>query len=60
MDGSSRPCLKQEKGPDKSYQAAWALFFSKFISAYNALGFNIWGITIQNEPEFDAPWGVCV
>lgn len=30
----------------------WALYFSKFISAYNAEYINIWGITIQNEPEY--------
>jgi glucosylceramidase len=59
MNGSFRPCLKQDRSPDHSYHAAWALFFSKFISAYNSLGFKIWGVTIQNEPEFDAPWEAC-
>ena len=34
------------------YKETWALYFSKFISAYNAEGINIWGITIQNEPGY--------
>ena len=34
------------------YKDTWALYFSKFISAYNAEGINIWGVTIQNEPEY--------
>ena len=32
------------------YKETWALYFSKFISTYNAEGINIWGVTIQNEP----------
>ena len=34
------------------YKDTWALYFSKFISAYNSEGINIWGVTIQNEPEY--------
>jgi glucosylceramidase len=40
-------------------QAAWALYFSKFISAYKNYGINFWGLTPQNEPEFAAPWEAC-
>ena len=40
-------CLLKEE-----YKDTWALYFSKFIAAYNAQGINIWGITIQNEPEY--------
>lgn len=40
-------------------QSAWALYFSKFISAYKAQGINFWGLTPQNEPEFAAPWEAC-
>lgn len=29
---------------------SWALYFSKFIAAYEQSGINIWGLTIQNEP----------
>lgn len=40
-------------------QPAWALYFSKFISAYKAHGIPFWGLTPQNEPEFAAPWEAC-
>jgi glucosylceramidase len=55
MDGSSQPGLKK----DPRYQDAWALFFSKSISDYKNRGIPVWGITIQNEPEFAAPWEAC-
>lgn len=29
---------------------SWALYFSKFIAAYEQSGINIWGLTVQNEP----------
>lgn len=35
----------------EDYHAAWALYFSKFLSAYNSEGIGIWGVTVQNEPE---------
>jgi glucosylceramidase len=31
--------------------STWALFFSKYIRAYAEQGINIWGITVENEPE---------
>jgi len=34
------------------YKQTWALYFSKFISAYKSEGINIWGVTVQNEPEY--------
>ena len=34
------------------YQQAWALYFSKFLTSYAAEGITIWGITVQNEPEY--------
>ena len=40
-------------------QASWALYISKFISAYQRHGIDIWAITPQNEPEFAAPWEAC-
>ena len=33
------------------YKETWALYFSKFISAYSQEGVPIWGVTVQNEPE---------
>lgn len=32
------------------YQA-WALYFSKFFSAYHDEGIDFWGVTTQNEPN---------
>lgn len=34
------------------YQQTWAMYFSKFLSAYKNVGINIWGVTVQNEPEY--------
>ena len=32
------------------YKDTWALFFSKYITAYKAEGIDIWGFTVENEP----------
>lgn len=32
------------------YYDTWALFFSKYLTAYKEEGIDIWGITIENEP----------
>ena len=32
------------------YYDTWALFFSKYITAYKNEGINIWGLTVENEP----------
>lgn len=55
MDGSNQPGLIQDP---KIFQS-WALFLSKTITEYQKIGINLWGITIQNEPEFAAPWEAC-
>ena len=60
MTYSTEPsCLREGTGPDSKYAAAWALFFSKFLTAYSDLGLPFWAITVQNEPEFAAPWEAC-
>lgn len=42
----------QLKGkPGDSYHKAWAMYFAKFIKAYEDKGIKIWGITVQNEPS---------
>jgi len=56
MNGSSIPGLIDRP----AIYSSWALFYSKFINAYKAEGVNVWGITIQNESEFAAPWEACV
>lgn len=40
--------------------ASWALYFSKWISSYDAHGVSVWGVTPQNEPEAAQPWESCV
>ncbi len=34
-----------------AYNDAFALYFSKYLSAYKKEGINIWGITVINEPH---------
>jgi glucosylceramidase len=38
------------------YREAWALYYTKFIKAYEADGMPIWGITVQNEPMAVQRW----
>jgi glucosylceramidase len=33
------------------YYDTWALFFSRYVDAYNAEGIDIWGFTVENEPH---------
>ncbi|MBK8556281.1 MAG: glycoside hydrolase family 30 protein [Lewinellaceae bacterium] len=33
------------------YNDTWALFFSKYIKAYQKEGIDIWGLTVENEPN---------
>ncbi|MEM9053072.1 MAG: glycoside hydrolase family 30 protein, partial [Bacteroidota bacterium] len=42
------------------YFEAWALYYAKFIKAYEADGMPIWGITIQNEPMAVQRWESCI
>ncbi|MCE7994752.1 MAG: glycoside hydrolase family 30 protein [Roseivirga sp.] len=32
------------------YYDTWALYFSKYINAYQKEGIDIWGLTVENEP----------
>ena len=50
---------KAPLGIDPKFQASWALYFSKFITAYKGHGIPFWGLTPQNEPMFAAPWEAC-
>jgi glucosylceramidase len=60
MTYSAQPvCLRDGVGPDSKYARAWALYFSKFVTAYKNLGLPMWAVTVQNEPEFPAPWEAC-
>ena len=33
------------------FQPAYALYFSRYLQAYKAAGVEIWGVTVQNEPQ---------
>lgn len=46
--------LKQEYAP------AWALYYTKFIKAYEAEGVPVWGVSIQNEPMATQKWESCI
>mmetsp|Transcript_8836 Transcript_8836/g.14175 ORF Transcript_8836/g.14175 Transcript_8836/m.14175 type:complete len:864 (-) Transcript_8836:131-2722(-) len=60
MTGSKQPsCLREGTGKNSRYARAWALYFSKFITAYLNYGVPLRAVTVQNEPEFPAPWEAC-
>ncbi|HEY3430280.1 MAG TPA: hypothetical protein VGK39_06355, partial [Cyclobacteriaceae bacterium] len=42
------------------FNQAWALYYTKFIKAYEAEGMPIWGITVQNEPMATQRWESCI
>ncbi|MEM9921214.1 MAG: glycoside hydrolase family 30 beta sandwich domain-containing protein, partial [Bacteroidota bacterium] len=42
------------------YFATWALYYAKFIQAYESEEMPIWGITIQNEPMAVQRWESCI
>ncbi|MEJ2503961.1 MAG: glycoside hydrolase family 30 protein [Gemmatimonadota bacterium] len=42
------------------YRDAWALYYAKFIRAYEEQGVPVWGITIQNEPMATQIWESCI
>jgi len=57
MDGSASPLGMIQNA--QVFQA-WALFFSKFITAYKGEGIPFWGLTVQNEPENAASYESCL
>jgi glucosylceramidase len=42
------------------FNASWAMYYTKFIKAYEAAGIPIWGITVQNEPMATQTWESCI
>ncbi len=42
------------------YADMWALYYTKFIRAYEKEGVPVWGITIQNEPMATQKWESCI
>ncbi|WP_299767266.1 glycoside hydrolase family 30 protein [uncultured Dokdonia sp.] len=42
------------------YASSWALYYAKFIKAYEKEKIPIWGLTIQNEPMATQRWESCI
>jgi glucosylceramidase len=42
------------------YYDSWALYYTRFIKAYENEGIPIWAITIQNEPMATQTWESCI
>jgi len=42
------------------YRKTWALYFVKFIKAFQREKISIWGITVQNEPQAVQRWDSCI
>ncbi len=42
------------------YYKSWALYYAKFIKAYEKENIPIWGLTIQNEPMAKQRWESCI
>lgn len=42
------------------YRQAWADYYVRYIREYEKEGINIWGLTVQNEPEATQRWDSCV
>ncbi|MCC6413270.1 MAG: glycoside hydrolase family 30 protein [Saprospiraceae bacterium] len=42
------------------YYDSWALYYTKFIRAYEQEGLPVWGISIQNEPMATQRWESCI
>jgi glucosylceramidase len=39
---------------------SWAMYYTKFIKAYEKEGMPVWGISIQNEPMATQRWESCI
>jgi glucosylceramidase len=42
------------------FAQSWALYYAKFIKAYEKEGIPIWGLTVQNEPMAKQSWESCI
>lgn len=42
------------------FASSWALYYTKFIKAYEKEGIPIWGLTVQNEPMAKQSWESCI
>ena len=44
----------------EDFADSWALYYTKFIKAYEKEGIPVWGITVQNEPMATQRWESCI
>lgn len=42
------------------FAASWAMYYAKFVKAYEKEGIPMWGISIQNEPMATQTWESCI
>lgn len=42
------------------YYNSWAMYYTKFIKAYEKEGLPVWGISVQNEPMAKQRWESCI
>lgn len=45
---------------EPSFYDSWAMYYTKFIKAYEKEGIPVWGISVQNEPMATQRWESCV
>jgi glucosylceramidase len=56
---SNNNMLKGGKLLDQ-YHNVWAMYYTKFIKAYEAENIPVWGISVQNEPMATQTWESCI
>ncbi|MDX1954455.1 MAG: glycoside hydrolase family 30 protein [Chitinophagaceae bacterium] len=44
----------------QDFYDTWAMYYTKFIKAYEADGVPVWGISVQNEPMATQRWESCI
>lgn len=42
------------------YRDAWARYYCRYIAEYSKEGIDIWGLTVQNEPDAVQRWESCI
>ncbi|MCY7290956.1 MAG: glycosyl hydrolase [Ferruginibacter sp.] len=45
---------------NNAFAGSWAMYYTKFIKAYEKEGIPIWGISVQNEPMATQRWESCI
>lgn len=43
-----------------AFYKSWALYYTRFIKAYEKEGVPVWGISVQNEPMAKQKWESCI